>query len=75
MMKTCNIAKLENLMQYYTHHLNPFQLSIAFHKETSHLIWTANQMTGFYIEYQTELKLVNNAIYPFQNYSPCVILV
>ena len=27
------------------------QLSIAFHKETSHLIWRADQMTGFYIKY------------------------
>ena len=27
---------------------NPFQSSVAFRRETSHLIYIANQMTGFY---------------------------
>ena len=39
--------------------LNPFQTSfafdtetsVAFHVETSHLICTSNQMTGFYMKY------------------------
>ena len=29
--------------------LSPFQPSVAFHKETSHLICTTNQLLGFYI--------------------------
>ena len=33
-----------------------FQCSIAFHIETSHLICTANQMIGFYMKCNTDLK-------------------
>ena len=29
--------------------LNLFQLSVAYHIETSHLIYIANQMTGLYM--------------------------
>ena len=32
------------------HILDPFQPSVAFDIETSHLIYTANQMTGFYMK-------------------------
>ena len=32
---------------------DPFQFSVAFHIETSHLIWTANQITGFYMKCNT----------------------
>ena len=39
--------------------INPFQPIVAFHKETSHLICSANQMTGFYMECNTGLKWVN----------------
>ena len=39
--------------------VNPFQPSVAFHIETSHLICNANQMTGFYIECNTGLKWLN----------------
>ena len=37
---------------------NQFQLSVAFHIETSHLIYHANQVTGFYMECNTGLKWV-----------------
>ena len=30
--------------------VNPFQLSVAFYKETNHLICTVNAMTGFYMK-------------------------
>ena len=35
--------------------VNPFQPSVAFHVETSHLFSTANQMTGFYMKSSTDL--------------------
>ena len=46
--------------------LNPFQTSfafdietsVAFHVETSHLICTSNQMTGFYMKCNTRLKWI-----------------
>ena len=37
---------------------NPFQLSVAFYIETSHLLCSAKQMNGFYIEHNTRLKWV-----------------
>ena len=40
--------------------LNPFQPSVAFHTETSHLIFIANQMSGFYEKCITSLKWVNS---------------
>ena len=36
--------------------MNPFQSGVVFHKETSHLICTVNQMTGFFIKYNTGLN-------------------
>ena len=41
-------------------HFNPFQPSATFDIETSDLICSANQMTGFYIKCSTRLKWVNN---------------
>ena len=38
---------------------NPLQPSVACHIETSHLVCTANQMTGFYMKCNTELNWVN----------------
>ena len=38
--------------------VNPFQPSVAFHIETSHLICKAKQMTGFYMKCNTGLKWV-----------------
>ena len=37
-------------------HVNPFQSSAAFHIGTSHLICTGNQITGFFMKYNTGLK-------------------
>ena len=37
-------------------HVNPFQPSAAFHIETSHLICTGNQITCFFMKYNTGLK-------------------
>ena len=39
--------------------INPFQPGVAFHIETSNLIYPANQMTSFYIKCNTGLKWVN----------------
>ena len=39
--------------------LTKFQSSVAFDKETSRFIFTANQMTGFYIKCKTGLEWVN----------------
>ena len=39
--------------------VSPFQPSVAFHLEISHLICTANQVTGFYMKCNTGLKWVN----------------
>ena len=38
---------------------NPFQPSVAFHIETSHLFCRAKEMTGYYIKRNTGLKWVN----------------
>ena len=36
--------------------INPFQPSVAFHVETSYLIYSANQMIGFYMKCYNWLK-------------------
>ena len=41
-------------------YFNPSQPSVAFHTETSYLIYTANQMTGFFIKRKSGLKWVNS---------------
>ena len=38
---------------------HPFQPTAAFHTESSHLIGSAKQMTGFYMKCNTGLKWVN----------------
>ena len=43
--------------------LNPFQLSVVFHIETSHLICSVNQMLGFYMKCNFELKWVKKLLY------------
>ena len=48
-------AKLHRLL------LNPFQPSVAFYIETSHLSCTANQMIWFYMKCNTGLKQVNRS--------------
>ena len=51
---------------YNTHILycliNPFERSVAFHIEISHLICTENQMNGFYMKCNTGLKWVKGII-------------
>ena len=42
--------------------LDPFQSSVVFHIDPSHLICIANQMAGFYMKYNTGLKQVNNLL-------------
>ena len=37
--------------------LNPFQSCVLFHKETSHLICSANQMTGLCMKCNTRPKM------------------
>lgn len=44
---------------------NPFQSCIAFHEETSHMTWTVNHMTSFYMNCSTGLKWVELSIYVF----------
>ena len=39
-----------------------FQSSVAFHIETIYVIYVVNQITGFYIKLNSELKLVNPLI-------------
>ena len=58
-----NIETLQRLYVIYFFSVNcivvnPSQPGVAFHIETSHLICTANQVTGFYMEYNTGLKWV-----------------
>ena len=38
---------------------NPFQPSVGFHIETNHLICSSNQITGFYMKFNTRLKWVD----------------
>ena len=46
---------------------NPFQASVAFHIKTSNLIWTANQMTCFYLKSNTGLKWVKTFVKVFSS--------
>ena len=43
--------------------LNPFQPSVAFDIETSHLFCRAEQMTSFYMRHNTGQKWVNKIRY------------
>ena len=47
-----------------THLISPFRPSVAFHIETSHLFCSANQMTGFYMKFNTGLTWVDFNIVP-----------
>ena len=44
--------------------------SPLFHIETSHLIWIANEVTGFYWEYNTWLKWLNGPTPIWRGYTP-----
>ena len=41
-------------------YFNPSQPSVVFHIQTNHLIYTGNQMTGFYMKCNSGLKWVNS---------------
>ena len=43
----------------FSKYFNPLQPSVAFHAENSRLIYTANQVTGFYMKCNTGLKWFN----------------
>ena len=49
--------------------VNPFLLNMAFHIETSQLICSANQITGFYMKCKTRLKWVNYLTNFFRKFS------
>ena len=42
----------------FSYEVNPFQLSVPFHIETSHLLYFENQMTGFYMKRNAVLNWV-----------------
>ena len=42
----------------YDLYFDPFQFRVAFHTDTSHLVFTTNQMTGFKMKCNTWLKWV-----------------
>ena len=50
-----------------TMNLNPFQSSVVFQIETSHLICIGNQITGFYIKCNIRLKglIISNSLRKF----------
>ena len=48
----------KNIMKTF----NPFLPSVAFHIGTSHLICSVNQISGFYMKYNTGLKWVKISI-------------
>ena len=48
-----------NLPKTQKNAFNPFQPSVAFHVETSHLFCFAKQVTGFYMKCNTGLTFVN----------------
>ena len=49
--------------------VNPFQSSVAFHIETSHLICNTNQTTEFFMQCNTGLKCVNTSTTSLDTYS------
>ena len=50
---------------YFGYGCNSFQPIVAFHIESSHLIWTANQMTSLCMKCNTGLKWFELSIYEF----------
>ena len=49
--------------------INPFQPCVAFHIETSHLFYRANQMTGFYMKRNKGLIWVKRSYFDGTNAS------
>ena len=59
---TCNVYSLVlDWDNFFELNINPFQPSVAFHIETSHLFCKTNakQMSGFYVKRNTGLKWVD----------------
>ena len=52
-----SFAQHSALTPHFKKESNAFQLSVAFHVEPSHLTCSQNEMTGFYMKCNTELKL------------------
>ena len=46
------------LESYFSFIFDPFQSSVAVHLETSHFIYSANQMNGFYMKSNNWVKWV-----------------
>ena len=57
-----SVLNVPKLFKVNDKNIKPFQPSVAFHIETSHLFCRAKQMTGFYVKRNYGLKWVN----PFQ---------
>ena len=52
------------ILEYFVpNDANPFEPSVVFHIETSHLICAANAMTGLYMKCNTGLKQVKVGLY------------
>ena len=47
--------------------INPFQPIIEFHMEASHLICGVNQMTGFHMKCNSQLKWIERKYLRFRN--------
>ena len=47
---------------------NPFQFTVVFHIETSHLTCKANQMVGFFMKCSVELKWVKETAVILDDY-------
>ena len=67
-MKVSVLKGFQKLIEYYKHNnaLNLFQSSVAFYVETKVLICIENQMSGYYIKCNAEVKMDGNSyISPF----------
>ena len=59
------LAYFKHVFDYWniaTNRYNPCQSSVKFYIKTSHLICTVNQMTGFYMKWNTELKWIKTNV-------------
>ena len=58
--------KLKDRTRIEKRQIKPFQPSLVFHIETSHLIFSANQITGLYMKWNPGLECVkSNLPYDF----------
>ena len=54
----CGVINVIEELMFFCGFYSPFQFSVTFHIEHSHLICSANQMTGFYMKCNAGLKRV-----------------